>query len=141
MIKDINGDSIKDLNKQLELYELVFDNINAGSIIINADGYITHFNKPYGQFLNLDPDAQIGKHCTEAVQNTRMHIVARTGKAEINKSHRINDHDMVVQRIPIKKDGKVIAVYGQVMFKNVEEVKELAAKLSMLESKVQLFEK
>jgi transcriptional regulator with PAS, ATPase and Fis domain len=70
-----------------------------------------------------------------------MHIVARTGKAEINKSHSINGHDMVVQRIPIKKEGKVIAVYGQVMFQTVEEVKQLAAKLSMLESKVQLFEK
>ncbi|MBU2628508.1 MAG: sigma 54-interacting transcriptional regulator, partial [Proteobacteria bacterium] len=136
-----NKDSMQELLKKIELYELLIDNINAGIIIIDADGYITHFNKPYGQFLNLDPDAQIGKHCTQAIENTRMHIVARTGKAEINKSHRINGHDMVVQRIPIKKDGKVIAVYGQVMFQNVEEVKELAAKLSMLESKVQLFEK
>ncbi|MCK5313422.1 MAG: sigma 54-interacting transcriptional regulator [Desulfobacteraceae bacterium] len=141
MIENKNESSMQELHKKIELYELVLDNINAGVTIIDADGYITHFNKPYGRFLNLDPDAQVGKHCTEAIENTRMHIVARTGRAEINKSHRINDHDMVVQRIPIKKDGKVIAVYGQVMFQNVEEVKELAAKLSMLESKVQLFEK
>ncbi|MCD4675923.1 MAG: sigma 54-interacting transcriptional regulator [Desulfobacula sp.] len=141
MTKNENESYIQKLIKKNELYERVFDNINAGVIIIDADGYITHFNKPYGRFLNLDPDAQIGRHCTKAVENTRMHIVAKTGKAEINKSHRINNHDMVVQRIPIKKDGKVIAVYGQVMFQNVEEVKELAAKLSMLESKVQLFEK
>ena len=37
-------------------------------------------------------------------------IVARTGEAEINQSHRIKEQDMVVQRISIKKDGKVIAV-------------------------------
>ncbi|NOX32193.1 MAG: AAA domain-containing protein [Deltaproteobacteria bacterium] len=141
MAENKNESSIHELHKENELYGLVFDNINAGVIIIDADGYITHFNKPYGRFLNLDPDAQIGRHCTKVIENTRMHIVARTGKAEINKSQRINGHDMVVQRIPIKKDGRVIAVYGQVMFRNVEEVKELAAKLSMLESKVQLFEK
>jgi len=136
-----NKISIEELQKKIELYQLIFDNINAGSTITDADGYITHFNKPYGRFLNLDPDAQIGRHCTEVIQNSRMHIVAKTGEAEINKSHRIKGHDMVVQRIPIKKDGNVIAVYGQVMFQNVEEVKQLASKLSMLESKVQLFEK
>lgn len=47
---------------------------------------------------------------------------------------------MVVQRIPIKKDGKVIAVFGQVMFKNVRDVGKLAKKLSLLESKVELYE-
>ncbi len=47
----------------------------------------------------------------------------------------------MVQRIPIKKGGKVIAVYGQVMFKDVAEVRDLAEQLSLLKSKVQLFEK
>jgi PAS domain S-box-containing protein len=133
--------TIDEITEKLRLYERIFDNINAGVLVIDADGYITHFNKPYGRFLNMDPSAQIGRHCTEVVENTRMHIVARTGEAEINKSHRIKGQEMVVQRIPIKKDGQVIAVYGQVMFKNVAEVRELAAKLSVLESKVQLFEK
>ncbi len=48
---------------------------------------------------------------------------------------------MVVQRIPIRKDGKVIAVFGQVMFKDVRDVGKLARKLSLLESKVELYEK
>ena len=141
MTRDKDAASIRELQEKIELYELIFDHITAGVIIVNAAGVVTHFNKPYGRFLNLDPKAQIGRHCTKVVENTRMHIVAETGRAEINKSHRINGQDMVVQRIPIKKNGKVMAVYGQVMFRNVEEVKELAAKLSMLESKVRLFEK
>ena len=47
---------------------------------------------------------------------------------------------MVVQRIPIKKDGRVIAVFGQVMFKDVKDVRKLATELSLLESKVKLYE-
>jgi PAS domain S-box-containing protein len=141
MTTDKDAASIRELQEKIKLYELIFDHITAGVIIVDADGVVTHFNKPYGRFLNLDPKAQIGRHCTEVVENTRMHIVAQTGKAEINKSHRINGQDMVVQRIPIRENGKVIAVYGQVMFRNVEEVRELAAKLSVLESKVRLFEK
>jgi transcriptional regulator with PAS, ATPase and Fis domain len=69
-----------------------------------------------------------------------MHIVARTGKAEINQSQLIKGQKMVVQRIPIKKDGKVIAVFGQVMFKDVKDVGKLARELSLLESKVKLYE-
>jgi transcriptional regulator with PAS, ATPase and Fis domain len=70
-----------------------------------------------------------------------MPTVAKTGIPEINHPHRIMGQDMVVQRIPIKKDGKVIAVYGQVMFEDVRDVQALAAKLNFLESKVKLYEK
>ncbi|MBW2431002.1 MAG: sigma 54-interacting transcriptional regulator [Deltaproteobacteria bacterium] len=132
--------TIKALSAQLENYKLIFDSIYNGVMVTDADGYVTHFNKPYGQFLGLDPAAQIGKHCTEVIENTRMHIVAETGKPEINQSHRIKGQNMVVQRIPIWKDGKVIAVFGQVMFKDIKDVTRLANKLSLLESKVKLYE-
>lgn len=126
---------------KLELLNLIVDSIYNGVMVTDAEGYVTHFNEPYGRFLGVDPDAQIGKHCTEVIENTRMHIVAKTGKAEINQSHSIKGQNMVVQRIPIRKDGKVIAVFGQVMFKDVRDVGKLARKLSLLESKVELYEK
>jgi PAS domain S-box-containing protein len=136
------GDNPKteDLQKQLEMYRLIFDSIYNGAIVTDINGRISHFNKPYGEFLGVDPEDQIGRHCTESVDNSRMHIVARTGVPEINQSHRIRGQNMVVQRIPIKKDGEVIAVFGQVMFKDVKDVRKLAAELSLLESKVKLYE-
>lgn len=127
--------------QQLEVLSLIFDHIDNGACVVDADGYITHFNKPYGKFLGIDPGRQIGKHVTEVVENTRMHIVAKTGKAEINASQPINGQKMVVQRIPVKENGRVIAVYGQVMFKNIKEVSNLAATLSELRSKVRRYEK
>jgi len=130
----------EDLQKQLEMYRLIFDSIYNGAIVTDINGRISHFNKPYGEFLGVDPEDQIGRHCTESVDNSRMHIVARTGQPEINQSHRIRGQNMVVQRIPIKKDGEVIAVFGQVMFKDVKDVRKLASELSLLESKVKLYE-
>ena len=132
--------SIADLRDQLEMYRLIFDSIYNGAMVTDAAGMITHFNRPYGRFLGLDPGEQIGRHCTEAVENSRMHVVAKTGRPEINKSHSIKGQNMVVQRIPIKKDGKVIAVFGQVMFKDVKDVGKLARRLMLLESKVKLYE-
>jgi len=135
-----DGGLIHDLLQQIEMFEIIFDCIYNGVMVTDAEGYVTHFNKPYGQFLALDPEEQIGKHCTEVIENTRMHIVAQTGKPEINHSHQIMGQNMVVQRIPIKKDGRVIAVFGQVMFKDVRDVRKLATELSLLESKVKLYE-
>ena len=138
--REFDSDTMHLLSEQLETYKLIFDSIYNGIMVTDTQGYITHFNKPYGQFLGLDPAAQIGKHCTEVVENTRMHIVAKTGKPEINQTQWIKGQNMVVQRIPIKKDDTVLAVFGQVMFKDVKDVTKLANRLSLLESKVKHYE-
>ncbi len=126
---------------QLRMLQLIVDSIYNGVVVVDPEGYITHFNRPYGKFLGIDHKAQIGKHVTEVIENTRMHIVAKTGKCEINDVQKIMGQNMVVQRIPIWQEGKVIAVFGQVMFKDVRDVGKLASKLYVLESKVRYYEK
>ena len=58
------------LRKRLEMLELIFDSIYNGVMVTDSDGYVTHFNTPYGRFLGVDPKRQIGKHCTEVIENT-----------------------------------------------------------------------
>jgi len=132
---------IEELQEKVQFYEAVLDNIYNGVMITDVEGRIIFFSKTYGKFLGIDPQQVIGKHCLEVVENSRMDVVAKTGIAEINQAHRIMDQDMVVQRIPIKKNGQVIAVFGQVMFKDVRDVHTLARKLNVLESKIELYEK
>ncbi len=137
----MDSNHANDLQKKIEFYEAILDNIYNGVMITDPDGKIIFFSKTYGNFLGINPKETIGKHCTEVIENTRMHIVAKTGVPEIDLPHRIKGQDMVVQRIPIKIGEKVIAVYGQVMFKDVRDVHALARRLSLLESKVELYEK
>lgn len=127
--------------QQLEILTLIFDHIDNGACVVDSDGFITHFNTPYGKFLGVDPKKQIGRHITEVIENTRMHFVAKTGKSEINFSHAINGQEMIVQRIPVMENGRVLAVYGQVMFKDIKEVSNLAATLSDLRNRVRRYEK
>jgi len=133
--------TIKEYQEKIEFYELVLDNVRNGVMITDPDGKIIFFSAAYGNFIGIDPKSTIGKNCADVVENTRMPVVGKTGIPEINHPHRIMGQDMVVQRIPIKKDGKVIAVYGQVMFEDIRDVQALAAKLNFLESKVKLYEK
>jgi PAS domain S-box-containing protein len=130
-----------ELKGKIHFYETILDNIYNGVMITDPEGKIIFFSKTYGKFLGMDPEENIGKHCTEVIENTRMDIVAKTGIPEINHPHRIMGQDMVVQRIPIKVNGQVLGVYGQVMFKDVRDVQALAKKLNFLESKVEFYER
>jgi len=132
---------IEELREKVHFYETVLDNIHNGVLITDKEGKVIFFSKTYGKFLGKDPQSAIGKHCTEVIENTRMHLVAETGVPEINQPHRIMGQDMVVQRIPIQIDGRGTVVYGQVMFKDVRDVHALARELRILESKVELYEK
>lgn len=100
---------IETLQEKVRFYEAVLDNIYNGVMITDPDGKVIFFSKTYGNFLGIDPKEAIGKHCTEVIENTRMHIVAKTGIPEIDHPHRIMGQDMVVQRIPIKRDEKQVS--------------------------------
>lgn len=129
------------LVEQLELFQLIFDNIPSGAMITTPGGIVTHLNKPYARFLGIDVAKSIGRHCTEVVENTRMHVVGATGVAEINQIQMIRGQNIVVHRIPLKKGERVIAVFGLVMFQDISEIVKLARKLHSLESKVKNYEK
>jgi transcriptional regulator with PAS, ATPase and Fis domain len=137
----VESNTVHDLQEKIRLYEAVLHNILNGVLITDPEGYVIFFSDTYGKFLGMDPKSKIGKHCTEVIENTRMHIVAEAGTPEINHPHRIQGRDMVVQRLPIRINGKMVAVFGQVMFEDVKDVQILASKLSFLESKVKLYEK
>ncbi|NNG01387.1 MAG: sigma 54-interacting transcriptional regulator [Desulfobacteraceae bacterium] len=129
------------LFQDTETIELFLDQFLTGVIITDPEGIVVFMNKPYGRFLELDPKAQVGRHVTEVVENTRMHIVGRTGRPEINETQVIRGQSIVVQRLPIIKNGRVIAVFGIVMFQCVGDLQKLAAQLKSLESKVKVYEK
>jgi transcriptional regulator with PAS, ATPase and Fis domain len=70
---------VEALQEKIRFYEAVLDNIYNGVMITDPEGKIIFFSKTYGNFLGIDPKEVIGKHCTEVVENTRMHIVSKTG--------------------------------------------------------------
>jgi PAS domain S-box-containing protein len=133
--------SPEEVIQRLKLANLIFDHIENGAVVTDNEGNILYFNRPYARFLGLEAENVIGKHVTEVLEGSRMHIVARTGKAELNQIFTSRGRDMVVQRIPIFEDGKVVAAFGQIMFKQVSDVGRLANNLSLLESKLRLYEK
>jgi transcriptional regulator with PAS, ATPase and Fis domain len=133
-------DGVEALIKRRGFFRKLLDNMKVGVIVSDHEGYIVYINDTYARFLNIEPSAEIGKHASDLGVNSRLHIVAKTGQAEVNYPHRFKDKAFLVHRIPIKENGKVIAVLGLVLFDSASTASKLAEKVSLLESKLSLYE-
>ncbi|WP_338471155.1 sigma 54-interacting transcriptional regulator [Niallia sp. XMNu-256] len=122
------------LGRQQELpFKDIIDYAYDGIVVIDKEGVIQMLSRPYAEFLGIDQESSIGKHVTEIIENSRMHIVAQTGKEEIAQLQRINGNYMIATRVPIIKDGKVIGAVGKVLFKNLDQLNSLTKRFQSLE--------
>ena len=128
------------LTDQSDFFKSLLDHMEIGVIVADENGTIVYINDTYARFLNIDARAHIGKHATDVIANTRLHIVAQTGVAEINYPHEFKDIGYLVHRIPIKKENRIVAVLGLVLFEDARTASRLAEQLSFLESKVNVYE-
>lgn len=117
--------------------ESIIDSAVEGTVIVDANGIVVSLNKAYEDLLGIRKESAIGKHVSEVIENTRMHIVLKTGIPEIGEVQKIKEKNVIVQRIPIIKNGRVVAGVGKVIFKNVEEIEDIVRKLKI---KVEYYE-
>ena len=126
-------------DKERKMVEVALDNAYEGLLITDADGCILRVNQAYATFLGKSFEDLIGHHVTEVVENTRMHIVGRTGKAEIAQIQKINGHEMICHRIPIFDQGKVVAVVGKVMFQDVDDLFAMIDRFRKLKKELEFY--
>jgi len=127
-------DKLSELRDSIDMLEDILNYAYEGYVLVDPEGRIVKMN--YEKLLGIKEDEAVGKHVEEVIENTRMHIVAKTGIKEIRDVQRIQGHDMITNRIPIIKENKVIGAVGTVLFKDISDVKELAHQLLDLQSKI-----
>ncbi len=130
----------KNADKVLGLNTGKINIIYDGIVVVDKQGHITLINQVLADFLKVRPDDVLDKHITKLMENTRLHIVARTGVPEISEIQNIGDQQYLVSRLPIIKDGVPSGAVGKVVFPQLPEIQELVRKLNTLQSKVKYYE-
>jgi len=123
----------KRLEKLIESVEIlrdIFDTENYGMCIVDKAGKIVKWN--YEKLFNIKEEEVIGKHVTECLENTRLHIVAKTGKKELYQLQEINGAHIIANRIPIEFEGDIIGAAGTVIFKDTNEIGKLYRKMERI---------
>jgi len=108
--------------------------------VVDREGIVRYISPVHERFFGLPAGGGLGKHVTQVIENTRLHEVARNGRAEIGQLQVMKDTSRVVTRIPVQgSHGEVVGAIGQVMFKGPEQLQTLSAELSRLRSEVEYY--
>lgn len=121
------------------LLKTVMETTDDAIVYVDRKGYIRLFNQAYADFLGIRIEDAIGKHVTEVIENTRMHIVVETGIAEYEDVQKIKGKKMIATRIPVFVNGEVVGAVGKVLFKDINELKYLYKKVSKKEKELKLY--
>lgn len=127
-------DILVELRDSIDVLEDILIYAYEGYVLVDSEGKIVKIN--YEKLMGIKEEDAIGKPVEDIIENTRMHIVVKTGNKELRDVQRIQGHDMITNRIPIVKENKVVGAIGTVLFKDVSQVKELAHHLLDLQSKI-----
>ena len=115
-----------------DLSEMADDSL----VVVDKDGYVQLLTRSFAEFLGVDKESSIGKHVTDVIENTRMHIVAQTGNNEVAEPQKIKKDYIIATRSPMLKQGKVIGAVGKVVFNNLEQLTALSKRLRSLKGEL-----
>jgi len=112
------------------MLESVLDSIIEGIIIVNKDANVVYVNKNASKLLGLSSDI-LGKYVEDVVENTRLHIVVRTGLPEIDQLQRTENAVIITSRLPIKDErGEIIGAVA--VFRDITSIRKLAEEITNL---------
>lgn len=105
--------------------------------VVNREGILRYISPVHERFFGMKAGSGIGRPVTEVIENTQLHQVAATGKAEIGSLQEMRGVTRVVTRHPIMNArGETVGAIGQVMFKGPEQLQAFSTELAKLKSEV-----
>ncbi|WLR56006.1 sigma 54-interacting transcriptional regulator [Mesobacillus subterraneus] len=120
-----------------DIIETIVENAFEWLVVVDREGRIIYINHNYCEFLEVNREETIGRHVTEIIENTRMHVVAESGKEELADLQFIKGNYMIANRVPIIKNGEVIAAFGTVFFRDTQEWMKMDSHVKSLLTRMQ----
>ena len=128
-----------DIRYKNDILETIIDSAYEWIVVVNQEGNIVYINKNYCEFIGIDRNVAVGTHVTKVIENSRMHLVAQSGKEEIADLQYIKGNYMIANRIPIFSNGKVIGALGTVIFRDTKEWNKMSSHIKSLMPQLQTY--
>lgn len=109
--------------------------------IVDRDARLAYISPVHEIFFGLKPGEGNGQPVEKVIDNTRLHHVVATGKADVGAIQRMRGSERVVSRVPIKRDGKVLGAIGRVMFKGPQQLDAMNLRIKALEGEVEFYKR
>jgi transcriptional regulator with PAS, ATPase and Fis domain len=121
----------------VEFMGMVLNNVYSGIIVCDTECRIIFMNEVYADLLKVDRHKVVGEHIKEYFPHSRLSQVLATGMPEIGQKCSFRtDTVLLVNRIPLKTNGKTVGVILQTIFRDYKDFRDLVTKLNLLERAV-----
>lgn len=110
-------------------------------VVVDDEARVRYIPPVHERFFGIGHGEAIGRKVTDVIENTNLHEVVRTGKAEIGKLQEMGGVTRVVARIPLIENGKTLGALGRVMFKGPDSLVEMSKEVVKLRSEVEFYRK
>lgn len=126
------------LTDSIDTLSDILDTEHYGMCLVNRDGYIVKWY--YEKFFHIKASEAVGRHVTDVIENTRLHIVARTGVKELMQLQEIDGSMVITNRIPLIHNNETIGAAGTILFKDVKEIADLHSRMAKLEDSFKAYQ-
>jgi len=113
---------LEQTENKVEILSLIFEKAYEGIAVVDEYGILLEFNEAYSRFTGVNREDAIGRHVTEVIENTNLHLTVKSAMPGRGVLQTIQGQSMVVHRIPIWKNEKVVGAIGMLIFEGVSEV-------------------
>lgn len=120
-----------------EILNWALNSLGEYMVIVDTKGIIIMMTDGYKEFLGCENPE--GKHVTEVIENTRLHLIAQEGSNEIGTIQEVSGHKMISMRVPMIINGELKGAIGRVMFKDIDNLKILNNKIMNLEQELEFY--
>lgn len=129
--RDLLNYEPKEIAELLKQRNALIESVREGIIMVNQNGIITVANSAAYKTLSMSENDQlIGKEIRDAIPNTNMYEVLKTGEKHFDKPIEIAGKKTIVNRIPIWNEGKVVGAVSS--FRLQSEIDSLVMELSQV---------
>jgi len=109
--------------------------------IVDSEARLVYISPIHEAFFGLKLGEGNGQPVEQVIENTRLHEVVTTGKAEVGAIQRMQGSDRVVSRVPIRRDGRILGAIGRVMFKGPQQLEALSQRIKALEGELEFYKR
>ncbi|QQZ08263.1 sigma-54 interaction domain-containing protein [Heyndrickxia vini] len=101
-------------------------------VVVDSKGLIRYINSGYCEFLGIKAEEAINQPVQNIIENSRMHIVAKSGQAELSAIQPIKGGEMIANRYPLFVEGELVGAVGTVLFRTQQEWWDYSKKIQPL---------
>lgn len=131
-----------ELESTKRLYEILLTILNIAYeaiIVVDDRGKTILVNEAACRFFGKKESELLNRPVNRLVENTRLLRTLKTGMAETNRIEVIEGRPYIVSSIPIVRSGKIIGAVGKIVYRQLEEVKELAERLVQMDQELSYY--